>query len=177
MSRIGKKPITIPEKTEVTVNDNIVSVKGPLGQLQMEFNTDVEIKVVDGKVLLAPKRKSIEINSMWGTYGSLIQNMIDGVHKEFEKKLIIEGVGFKMEVRGQKLVLNIGLSHQVEVNIPAGIKVKVDGDKTLISGIDKEKVGQFAADIRALKKPEPYLGKGIRYDGEVIRRKQGKKTV
>lgn len=177
MSRIGKKPIVIQEKTEVTVNENIVTVKGPLGQLQMEFNTDIGIKVENGEVILIQNKKTLETKALWGTYGSLIRNMIDGVNKEFEKKLIIQGVGYKLEVRGQKLIFNIGLSHQVEMDIPAGIKVTVEGEKIGVKGINKELVGQFAANIRKMKKPEPYLGKGIRYDGEIIRRKQGKKTV
>jgi large subunit ribosomal protein L6 len=177
MSRIGKKPITIPEKTEVTVSENIVTVKGPLGQLQMEFNSDIGIKVENGNVVLTQDKKTLETKALWGTYASIIGNMIDGVNKEYEKKLIIEGVGYRIEVKGQKLVFNIGLSHQVEMEIPAGIKVTTEGDKISVKGINKELVGQFAANIRAMKKPEPYLGKGIRYDGEVIRRKQGKKTV
>lgn len=177
MSRIGKKPITIPEKTEVTVHDSVVTVKGPLGQLQLPYNTDIDIAVNGNEISLKPRINTLETKALWGTYSSLIQNMIEGVHKEFEKKLIIEGVGYRIEAKGQNLVFNIGLSHQVEMPIPAGIKVKIDGEKIAVSGIDKEKVGQFASNIRKMKKPEPYLGKGIRYDGEVIRRKQGKKTV
>ncbi len=177
MSRIGKKPIAIKEKTEITVNGNLVTVKGPLGQLQMEFNPDISIKVENGNVILAQEKKTLETKALWGTYASLIKNMMEGVNKEYEKKLIIEGVGYKIEARGQKLVFNIGLSHQVEMEIPAGIKVVTEGEKISVKGINKELVGQFAANIRAMKKPEPYLGKGIRYDGEVIRRKQGKKTV
>ncbi len=177
MSRIGKKPIVIPEKTEVTVNENVVTVKGPLGELQIKFNSDIEIKVENGSVVLSQKKKTIETKALWGTYASIIENMIDGVNKEYEKKLVVEGVGYRVEAKGEKLVFNIGLSHQVEMVIPAGIKVTTEGDKISVKGINKEQVGQFAANIRAKKKPEPYLGKGIHYDGEVVRRKQGKKTA
>lgn len=177
MSRIGKKPITIPAKTEVTVVDNLITVKGPLGQLQKEYDTDIEIKVENGVITLTPKRESLDLKAKWGTYSSLIQNMIDGVNAEYKKQLLIEGVGYKAEVRGKDIVLSIGFSHTVPVAIPAGLKVTVEGEKINISGIDKELVGQFSASIRALKKPEPYKGKGIRYSGEVIRRKEGKKTA
>ncbi|HRY31225.1 MAG TPA: 50S ribosomal protein L6 [Candidatus Paceibacterota bacterium] len=177
MSRLGKKPIAIKDKTEVTVADDLVTVKGPLGQLQLRFNRDIGIKVENGQVILTQNKKTLETDALWGTYSSLIQNMMEGVNKEFEKKLIIEGVGYRIEVRGQKLVFSVGLSHPIEMEIPKGIKVTVEGENISVKGIDKELVGQFAANIRATKKPEPYLGKGIRYGGEVIRRKQGKKTV
>jgi len=177
MSRIGQKPIAIPEKTEVTVSENLVSVKGPLGELSTEYNPDIEIKIEEGNVVLVPKKKDIQTNALWGTYSSLISNMVEGVNKEFEKKLIVEGVGFRAESKGDKLVLNVGFSHPVEMKVPEGVKVDVQGEVIVVSGIDKQKVGQFAADVRAKKKPEPYKGKGIRFEDEIVRRKEGKKAV
>ncbi|HMP67503.1 MAG TPA: 50S ribosomal protein L6 [Candidatus Paceibacterota bacterium] len=177
MSRIGKKPITIPAKTEVTVNEDLITVKGPLGKLDLKYDTDILIKIENNIITLTPKRESLDLKAKWGTYSSLISNMIDGVNSEYKKSLSIEGVGYRAEVKGQNLVLNIGFSHQVPMMIPAGLKVVVEGEKILISGINKELVGQFASDVRSMKKPEPYKGKGIRYADEVIRRKEGKKTA
>ncbi|HMO79034.1 MAG TPA: 50S ribosomal protein L6 [Candidatus Paceibacterota bacterium] len=177
MSRIGKKIIEIPEKTEVTVGANSVSVKGPLGSLEMKYDPQIQIKIEDKKITLNPKKENKDLLAKWGTYSSIISNMIKGVNSEYKKTLIIEGVGYRAEVKGQNLVLNIGLSHQVPMKIPEGIKVSVEGDKILISGINKELVGQFSSDVRSMKKPEPYKGKGIRYSDEIIRRKEGKKTA
>lgn len=178
MSRIGKKPITIPEKTEVTLSENILTVKGPLGELSKKVRIDaVDIKIEDGVVTLSPKSDSLEHKALWGTFGSHIKNMIDGVNKEYELKLIVEGVGFKADVQGTTLVMALGFSHPVKIEIPKGITCKVEKGEITISGIDKEVVGQFAAVIRSNKKPEPYKGKGIRYSDEVIRRKEGKKSV
>lgn len=177
MSRIGKKPIEIPEKTEVTVSDNVITVKGPLGELSRTYKPVVSIKVEGGEVVLEPKDQSIETNALWGTYASHISNMVSGVNKEYEKKLQIEGVGYKADLKGDTLVLNIGFSHPVELKVPEGVKCVVEKNELTISGIDKEAVGQFAADIRSKKTPEPYKGKGIRYEGEYVRRKEGKKAV
>jgi large subunit ribosomal protein L6 len=178
MSRLGKKPIEIPENTEVTVGDDSILVKGPLGELFVDYTSRlVEIKVEDNMVILTPKKETIEANSLWGTYSSLIRNMVEGVNKEFELKLIIEGVGFKAELKDDTLVLNVGFSHPVEIKVPEGLKASVEKDTISISGIDKQKVGQFAADVRATKKPEPYKGKGIRYSDEIVRRKEGKKAI
>lgn len=177
MSRLGKKPIAIPEKTEVSVAEGLVTVKGPLGELNLAYKPVVDIKVEDGKVVLLPKGETIEHRALWGTYSSEILSMVEGVNKAFEKKLIIEGVGFKADMKGDTLVLNIGFSHQVEMKVPEGITCTVEKNNIAISGISKEKVGQFAAEIRAKKKPEPYKGKGIRYEDEVVRRKEGKKAV
>jgi large subunit ribosomal protein L6 len=176
MSRIGKKIIIVPEKTEVKIGaDGTVSVKGPLGELSRNFKKDVAINLAEGKITLKPTNE--ESNALWGTYSAHISNMIAGVHKLFIKKLIIEGVGYKWDVKGEDLNLALGFSHPVKVKIPKGLKVVAEKGLLTISGIDNELVGQFTAKIRALKKPEPYKGKGIRYDTEVIRRKQGKKTV
>jgi large subunit ribosomal protein L6 len=177
MSRIGKKEIEIPEKTEVTLDGTTVSVKGPKGEISKMFRPVISIEI-DGKVInFKPKRNDKFTRSLWGTYSSHISNMIKGVNEGFEKKLIIEGVGFRAEASGGKVVLNIGFSHPVELEIPEGVEVSVEKNEINIKGIDKEKVGQFASDIRSKKKPEPYKGKGIRYEGEVIRRKEGKKAA
>jgi len=177
MSRIGKKPIELNDKTQVTISEKEIVVKGPLGELKANYLPAIEIKVEGNLVVLTPKDESIQTNALWGTYSSIISNMVEGVNKEFVKNLIIEGIGCKAEVRGRIVVLNIGLSHQVELNIPEGINVVVEKEKVRITGIDKQAVGEFAAVIRSNKKPEPYKGKGIRYADEVIKRKEGKKTV
>jgi len=177
MSRIGKKPIIIPENIEISKTDDILTIKGPLGETKRSFKNDIEINIRDRQIFLRPKKKTKETSSLWGTYSSHIQNMLEGVTKGFVKKLIIEGIGFKAQLEGANLVLSLGLSHNIKVEIPKDIKVQVEKNIITVSGIDKEKVGQFSAEIRALKKPEPYKGKGIRYEKEVIRRKAGKKTV
>jgi len=177
MSRIGKKPIEIPAKTEVTVLGNLITVKGPLGQLQREFNKFVTVKVEDGSVIVSPINDSLEAGAFWGTFGSHITNMVKGVNEEYKKSLIIEGVGYKAAINGDSVLLNIGFSHPVKLKMPEGIKCEVVKDTITVSGIDKEKVGEFTATIRAQKKPEPYKGKGIRYSDEIIRRKEGKKAL
>jgi large subunit ribosomal protein L6 len=177
MSRIGKRVIVVPEKTEVSLSGNVLNVKGPLGESQRNFKSDIAITIADKEITLKPTRNNIATNALWGTYGSHIANMIKGVNKAFEKKLVIEGIGFKSEVKGEALVLNLGFSHPIRVEIPKGLKVVSEKNNITVSGIDKESVGQFTAKIRALKKPEPYKGKGIMYGGEVIRRKQGKKST
>ncbi|MBX4198433.1 50S ribosomal protein L6 [Candidatus Parcubacteria bacterium] len=177
MSRIGKKVIEFPEKTEVTVSGSTVSVKGPKGTLQRDLTKNVAIDVAARTVTLTPLSSNLEDLALWGTYASHIVNMVKGVNESFTKKLIIEGIGFKAEVKGTDLVLALGFSHPVKKPIPTTLKVTSDKGIVTITGMNKEEVGQFAAEIRALKKPEPYKGKGIRYEGEVIRRKQGKKSV
>lgn len=177
MSRIGKKIIAVPEKTTVSVADNRVTVKGPLGELSRELRPLITVSIEGATVRCSPNVDTLEARALWGTYAAHIINMIKGVHVLFEKKLLIEGIGFKAEVKGDAINLSVGFSHPVKVAIPRGIKAVSEKGALLISGIDKELVGGFAARIRALKKPEPYKGKGIRYDGEVIRRKQGKKTA
>jgi large subunit ribosomal protein L6 len=177
MSRIGKKPIMIPGKVEILKTDDILIIKGPLGETKRFFKNDIDIEIKDGYITLKPKRKTKEVFALWGTYSSHIQNMIEGATKGFMKKLIIEGIGFKAQLEGINLVLSLGLSHHIKVEIPKDIKVQVEKNIITISGIDKETVGQFSAEIRGLKKPEPYKGKGIRYEKEIIRRKAGKKTA
>lgn len=178
MSRIGKREIRIPEKTEVNISENKITVKGPLGVLSMNLKlSEVDVKVEGDLVVTKPMNESVAVKSLWGTHSSLITNMILGVNTLFEKKLIVEGVGFRAEVKGKELVLNLGFSHDIKLTIPDSLIVTSEKNNIKISGIDKEEVGRFTADIRALKKPEPYKGKGIRYENEVVRRKQGKKTA
>ncbi|MEY2664430.1 MAG: hypothetical protein RIT04_238 [Candidatus Parcubacteria bacterium] len=179
MSRIAKKPIEIPAKTEISYNANVgtLTVKGPLGELKRDLRREIEVKI-DGNILtLAPTRQSLDVLALWGTYAAHVRNMIAGVHKAFEKKLIVEGIGFKADVKGNELNMALGFSHPVKMVIPAGLKVTSEKNIITVSGSDVEKVGQFVAEVRSMKKPEPYKGKGIRYDSEVIRRKQGKKSV
>lgn len=177
MSRIGKQIINIPEKTEVANLGGKVVVKGPLGEISRIFKDDIAISIVDKTVNLSPKGKDIPTNALWGTYAAHLKNMIAGVNKPFVKKLVIEGVGYKAEISGQELVLSLGFSHKIKVPIPKELKVTVEKNAMTISGIDKDLVGQFSAKIRDYKKPEPYKGKGIMYEKETIRRKQGKKSV
>lgn len=177
MSRLGKQIIAIPEKTTITMEGNKVTVKGPLGEISRVFrDSEITINIAD-TVTLVPKRNDVFTRALWGTYASHIKNMLEGVNKPYEKKLILEGVGFKSEVAGTSLNLALGFSHPVKMPIPEGLAVKAEKNVITISGIDKEKVGQFASQIRGMKKPEPYKGKGFRYEGEVIRRKQGKKSA
>jgi large subunit ribosomal protein L6 len=177
MSRIGKKEIVVPANTEVKMENGYFSVKGPLGSLEKQFRNNIEIKIENNTVKLTPKRNDILTKALWGTYASHILNMIEGVNKPFEKKLSVEGVGYKSEVSGNTLILSVGFSHQVKLEIPEGVKVTAEKNQITVTGIDKEAVGAFAAKTRSVKKPEPYKGKGIRYVGEVVKMKQGKKTA
>lgn len=177
MSRVAKKLIPIPQKTEVASAEGQLSVKGPLGALSRALPDVLTLVVVDSQAGITTKRSGGETQALAGTYVSHLENMIEGVNKGFGKKLIIEGVGYRAAVTGQKMTLALGFSHPVEVAIPEGIKVTVEKNLVTITGFDKELVGQFAANLRALKKPEPYKGKGIRYETEIIRRKEGKKVV
>jgi large subunit ribosomal protein L6 len=176
MSRVGKQIIEIPEKTEVSLVDGLFTVKGPKAELKRLFKTVISIKIDGNKITLNPEKKDIATTALWGTYASHISNMIEGVTKGFTKKLILEGIGFKAEVVGTSLNMALGFSHPVKVELPAGVTVAIEKGVLTIAGADKEAVCQFAAQIRALKKPEPYKGKGFRYEGEVIKRKQGKKA-
>ncbi len=177
MSRIGKRIITLPEKTEINLSEGSIAVKGPLGELKRELHPMIEVKIEGNTVTLNPKRETLESRALWGTYASHLTNMVKGVNTPFEKKLILEGIGYKSEVRGDKVALALGFSHPVEVAIPAGLKVTAEKNNIVVSGSDKELVGAFAAKLRSLKKPEPYKGKGMRYHDEVIARKQGKKSA
>jgi large subunit ribosomal protein L6 len=177
MSRLAKQPIAIPPKTEVTVQNGDITVKGAKGTLTRGGHRLIDVAVSAEGVKVSTKSETIEARAALGTYASHVRNMIEGVTKGFSQKLFIEGVGYKWDVAGKTLNLSLGFSHPVKVAIPEGLTVTVDKGTLTIAGFDKELVGQFAANVRALKKPEPYKGKGIRYEGEVIRRKQGKKAV
>ncbi|HSE34785.1 MAG TPA: 50S ribosomal protein L6 [Candidatus Paceibacterota bacterium] len=177
MSRLGKKPTMIPEKTTVTVAGSTVTVKGPQGELSRTFPDLIAITINGAELTSVPKNDSREAKAMWGTIISHIRNMIAGVNTPYEKKLIVEGVGFKVDAKGTDLHLALGFSHPVIVPIPSNLAVKTEKGTVTIAGIDKEAVGAFAAKVRAYKVPEPYKGKGIRYSDEIIRRKQGKKSA
>ncbi|MDB4984228.1 MAG: ribosomal protein large subunit ribosomal protein [Patescibacteria group bacterium] len=177
MSRISKNPIEIPAGVTVSVVDHTVTVKGPKGELVRTFHPKIAIAMEGNTVILTKKGEDVFVRSLWGTVGSHIKNMMAGVVTPYEKKLILEGVGFKSAVAGKSLDLALGFSHPVKIEIPEGLTVTADKNVISISGIDKEAVGQFSAYVRSQKKPEPYKGKGFRYDDEVIRRKQGKKSA
>ena len=184
MSRIGKQEIQIPKGVQVTKSGDILKVVGPKGTLTKKFRDDIIFNLPTGQagigdeiITLNIKRNDKFSKSLWGTYASHIKNMIKGVETLYQKKLILEGVGFKSEVKGKEFNFALGFSHPVIVKIPEGITATAEKNLITISGIDKELVGSFTAAIRALKKPEPYKGKGMRYENEVIRRKQGKKTA
>lgn len=178
MSRVGKQIIALPSGVTASVNGSVFSVKGPKGELTRDFKTSlVLIKIEDNTVSFAMNEETIESRAMWGTVASHVKNMIDGVTNGFTKKLILEGVGFKSEVKGDSLDLALGFSHPVKMPIPAGLTVTAEKNNITVTGVDKELVGSFTAKVRSMKKPEPYKGKGFRYDTEVIRRKQGKKSA
>ena len=177
MSRIGKQEIQIPKGVEVVKSGATITVSGPKGKISKVFRDDITITIGAGIVTLNIKRNDKFSKSLWGTYASHLKNMIKGVETPYQKKLILEGVGFKSEVKGKEFNFALGFSHPVLVPIPEGITATAEKNVITITGIDKELVGSFTASIRALKKPEPYKGKGMRYDDEVIRRKQGKKTA
>jgi large subunit ribosomal protein L6 len=179
MSRIGKMPIEIPNGVTVDINGDIVTVKGPLGELSRRIQSkDISVKAEDGKILVSRANDQKQARSLHGLYRSLINNMVVGVTKGYEKKLIVSGVGYKCQVSGSKLVMNIGFSYPVEVDIPDGIKAAcITPTEIEIKGIDKELVGHFAAKIRAIKKVEPYHGYGIYYSDERVVRKEGKKAA
>lgn len=175
MSRIGKKPIVIPSGVKISQADRVVKVDGPLGSLSREIPPGIEIAVESGTVTVQKRHESRQTRSLHGLMRTLIANMVAGVSTGFQKTLEISGVGYRAEVAGDDLKLFLGFSKPLEYKVPKGISVKIDKQVSMIfSGIDKEFVGRVAAEIRALKKPEPYKGKGIRYQGERIRRKVGK---
>ncbi len=177
MSRIAKKPISIPEKTEVKVQNGILTVKGPLGELTRKVDADISYEITGTEVVVKKAKETIANEAMLGTSVSILQNMIAGVNTLYVKKLILDGIGFKADVKGEDLVMSLGYSHQVIMAIPKGVKVVPEKGAVVFSGMDKEVVGRFAAEVRSQRKPEPYKGKGFHYDTEVIKRKQGKKSV
>ena len=178
MSRIGLKPITLPAGVEVKVDGNVVSVKGPKGQLQEEISSLISVSIDDGTLTVSRDGDEAEKRAQHGLARTLINNMVVGVTEGFEKKLQLIGVGYKAEKKGKKLVMSLGYSHPVEMEDPEGITTETpDANTIVVKGIDKAQVGNYAANIRAWRKPEPYKGKGIRYEDEHVRRKEGKTGV
>lgn len=177
MSRVGKQIIIIPAKTEVSLLDGVLTVKGPKAELKRNFKSVIAININGSEITLVPQKNDIATTALWGTYASHIKNMIKGVNEGYTEKLILEGIGYKADVQGSSLNMALGFSHPVKKEIPAGVTVTSEKGIVTITGADKEVTSQFASQIRALKKPEPYKGKGFRYEGEVIRRKQGKKAA
>ncbi|MEX0695111.1 MAG: 50S ribosomal protein L6 [Rhodospirillales bacterium] len=176
MSRIGKYPVTVPNGVTVEMNGNVVTAKGKLGELSVTLTSDVKVEQADGSVTVTPLAQHKRARQMWGTARSLIDGLVTGVSEGFTRKLEITGVGYRAQVQGQDVVLQLGFSHEVRYPIPAGIKIEApDQNNLLISGADKQRVGQVAAEIRAYRPPEPYKGKGVRYSNEYILRKEGKK--
>ncbi|MFA5878386.1 MAG: 50S ribosomal protein L6 [Candidatus Staskawiczbacteria bacterium] len=180
MSRIGKKPIIVPENVKIDIVDGEIKVSGPLGNLAQRIDRQISLEIKDGQILVTPVKKDYlptKSRALWGLYRSLISNMITGVTKGFEKKLELEGVGYRVALDGKDLTLNVGFTLPVKIKCPEGVKFTVEKNVMTVSGFDKAQVGQIAAIIRAAKKAEPYKGKGIKYAGEKIRRKEGKKVV
>lgn len=175
MSRVGKKVIELPEGVTITNNNNEVTVKGPKGELTRQFNTDLSFEVEGNTVTVVRPSDSKEHRTIHGTTRALLANMVEGVSKGFERNLELVGVGYRAQKQGSKLVLNVGFSHPVEFEAEQGLEIEVPANtKISIKGIDKERVGALAANIRQVRPPEPYKGKGIRYEGEHVRRKEGK---
>jgi len=177
MSRVGKKPISIPEGVEVKIEIDKVIIKGPKGELQKEVRPEIKVEVKDEKIFITPKIKTKKTKAVWGLTRTLLFNTIKGVTEGYEEKLEIEGLGFKAFLEGEDLFLHVGFTHPVKIKTSQGIKFSVEKNIITVSGIDKELITQTAANIRKVKPPEPYKGKGIRYLGEVIRKKVGKKAV
>ena len=178
MSKIGKLPVAIPAGVTVTVAPSLVTVKGPKGELKQDYNDNVKVEVKGSEVIVTPTAESKAANSAHGLYRNLISNMVTGVTTGYTKSLIITGVGYRAEVQGKLLVMNLGYSTDFIAAIPDGLSVVADAQgKITVTGISKQQVGEFCAQIRKLRKPEPYKGKGIRYETEVIRRKVGKTGV
>ncbi|MGC8767238.1 MAG: 50S ribosomal protein L6 [Brevinematia bacterium] len=177
MSRIGKKPVIIPQDVYVSLEGNVLRVKGKLGELELNIHPIVDVKVDGNSILVNPKNDTKFARSMWGTTRALINNMVIGVSQGFSKRLQIFGVGYRAKLEGNKLILNLGYSHPVEVIAPEGIKFNLEEQvKITVSGYDKHLVGQVAANIRAIRPPDPYKGKGVRYEDEVLILKEGKKS-
>ena len=178
MSKVGKLPVAIPTGVTVNVANGLISVKGPKGELKQSFHDEIDIKVEGTEVVLTTKNNAKQTNAYHGLYRSLISNMVKGVTEGFTKTLVITGVGYRAEVKGKELVMNLGYSSDYIAIIPDGLTVVATPDgKLTVSGIDKQLVGEFCSQVRKLRKPEPYKGKGIRYETEVIRRKVGKTGV
>lgn len=175
MSRIGKKPIVLPAGVTAELKENELFVKGPRGALSLAVHKDVQVALAPEEIVITvPKPENKQQKALWGLFRSLVQNLVLGVTTGFQKTLEVNGVGFKVAITGKVLVLQLGFSHPINMDIPDGLEVTVEKNVIVIKGSDKQQVGQFAANVRSLKKPEPYKGKGIKYEGEVILRKAGK---
>ncbi len=178
MSRVGRLPVTVPAGVEVNVKDHLITVKGPKGELINKIHPDMQVSVEDGQVFVTRPSDDKQHRALHGLTRALVQNMVDGVTKGFSKTLELVGVGYRAALQGKKLVLTIGYSRKVEIEPEDGLEIEVPAaNKIIVKGIDKEKVGALAAKIRAVREPEPYKGKGIKYEDEVIRRKAGKAGV
>ena len=177
MSRVGKQPIKIPQDVEVKIEGQRVTVKGPKGELFREVRPEVKVELKEGELLVSPQKETKETRAFWGLSRALLANLVQGVTEGFEKKLEIRGVGYRASLEGEDLNLKVGFSHPVKIKKPEGIIFSVDKEVITVSGIDKELVGEMAAKIRKIRPPDPYKGKGIRYLGEVVRKKEGKKAV
>ncbi len=177
MSRIGKKPINIPSGVEIKLQDGKIIVKGPKGELSREIRPEISVEITEKEVVVTPKIESKKTKAFWGLTRALIANMVEGVVNGYKKELMIKGLGYKASMEGDVLVLLVGFSHPVKLQPLEGVKVEVKGNIITVSGINKEKVGLRAAQIRKVKKPEPYKGKGIRYSDEEVKRKAGKRVA
>jgi len=178
MSRVGKYPVAIPDGVNVSLAGNVLTAKGKLGELAVPFTDDVSVEMKDGKVVVAPAGENKRARAMWGTVRSLVSNAVVGVSEGFTRRLEINGVGYRAQVQGKKLNLQLGYSHDIGFPIPDGITIKLEGDRQsviAVSGADRQQVGQVASVIRGYRGPEPYKGKGIKYEDEYILRKEGKK--
>ena len=176
MSRIGKKPVIVPGNVTASIDGKTLSVKGPKGTLNLAMRDEIKYTLEDGSISVLPANDTKQARAFWGMQRTMVQNLVTGVTDGFSKKLLITGVGYRAAAQGKTLKLQLGYSHDVNIDVPEGIEVKTPDQTTVeISGADKQKVGQLAAEIRRWRKPEPYKGKGIKYDGEFIFRKEGKK--
>jgi len=176
MSRLGKQPVAIPQGVTVDFKENTLKISGPKGSLEREIKKDVNLKVENNSIILEPTN-SVNAKALWGTYAAHVRNMLKGVTEGFTKILDVEGVGYRSEVKGKDLVLSMGFSHPVVLEIPEGILAVVEKNTITLTGVNKDTLGQFSANVRKVRPPEPYKGKGIRYRGEYIIRKQGKKAA
>jgi large subunit ribosomal protein L6 len=178
MSRIGKLPVTVPQGVQIDIAGDTIKVKGPKGEMEQKLQPEVTVSVEDGLIRINRNSDSKRARSFHGLYRQLVQNMVTGVSSGFQRTLLINGVGYRAEVKGNTLMLNLGFSTQIEYEVEEGLAVAVEGqNKITISGISKERVGQVSAEIRSIRPPEPYKGKGVKYEDEIVRRKIGKSGV
>lgn len=176
MSRVGKAPVVIPQGVDIAINGQDLTVKGKLGELKMDLARDVSVEVKDGKAVVAAKTETQQARRLWATTRAILASMVKGVSQGYSRKMEINGVGYRAAMQGKDLVLQLGYSHEVRFPLPAGIKIECPSQtEIIVNGFDKQKVGQVAAEIRSFRPPEPYKGKGIKYAGEQILRKEGKK--